>query len=790
MIHDGKLNIATAFGAKSKVWKNKAWKWSDFAAKLREGQKTNETYKEFISASKEEQSKIKDVGGYVGGYLRGGKRSPSTVVSRQLATLDIDFAHLEFWEDFTMLFNCAAIIHGTHKHSDLTPRYRLLIPLSREATPDEYVAVSRKIAGVLGIELFDNTTFETNRLMFWASSPKDVDYYFEEQDGPWLDVDETLASYIDWKDTSLWPTADRKIRELGEASNKQEDPTEKKGIIGAFCRTYTISQAIEAFLTEEYIATADDKRYTYTKGSTAAGLMVYEDMFAYSHHGTDPCGGKLSNSFDLVRLHKFGHLDNEANTSARPKSFVAMEDFSREDAGVKATLIAEMFETSDYDYADDVPNVEGDQEDTTWAEALEVDGKGKPLSSARNITVIFANDPRLKDTFKRNQFDTKRYVFRTLPWRKISTPEPIKDVDYSGVRNYIETIYGISGSLKIDDSLAIEFEKQSFHPIKDYLNSLEWDGTKRIDNLLTDYFGALESLYTQEVVRKFMVASVKRVFVPGCKYDNVLTLVGAEGTKKSSFFKILGKVWFSDTFMTVQGKEALEQIQGAWIIEMAELAGLRKAEVEAVKHFITKQEDSFRPAYARTSETYKRQCVFVGSTNERNFLTGANGNRRFLPIEVIPERVKKDVWTDLVGEVDQLWAEAVQLFKAGETLFLSSAAEALAKRKQIEHSESDERKGLLELYLETRLPLQWLEMDIYQRRMHLEGSPNKGNLRQVVCIAEIWAECFGKNIEDMDRYKTRDINELMKSVEGWTYKATTKNFGTYGKQKYYSREEL
>jgi putative DNA primase/helicase len=788
-----KINIATGMSAKSKVWKNTTIEYADFVSKIKEAHHTNETYKEFMQANKEEQSKIKDVGGYVGGYLRAGKRSPENVVHRQIMTLDIDFAHLDFWDDFTMQFDNAAMIHGTHKHSDLTPRYRLILPLDREATPDEYVAVSRKIAGELGIDLFDNTTFETNRLMFWPSSPKDVDYYFEQQEGPWLNVDTILASYIDWKDTSLWPTADKKIRELGEAANKQQDPELKKGIVGAFCRTHTITEALEKFLTEQYIPTADDKRYTYTKGSTAAGLMIYDDKFAYSHHGTDPCSGKLSNVFDLVRLHLFGHLDGDTYASQKPKSFAAMEDFARADESVKRTIAAENVANSKYDFAEDLEeleNVEGDQEDIDWMVGLEADSKGKYLSSASNINTILGHDARLKEAFKQNDFDRKRYVFKSLPWRKVATPEPIKDVDASGIRNYIESIYGITGALKIDDSIALEFEKQSFHPIKDYLRSLKWDGVKRIDNLLIDYFGADDNLYTREAIRKTLTAAVARVFNPGCKFDMVLVLVGPQGTMKSTFIKMLGKEWYSDSFMTVHGTQAFEQIQGVWVMEMAELAGLRKADIEAVKHFLTKQEDSFRPAYGRVTQLNKRQCVFFATTNKKDFLNDSSGNRRFNPVDAVPERVTKHVVKDLPAEVDQIWAEAMQLYKKNETLYLSPDAEQLAKKEQLKHSETDERTGMIEYYLESKLPEKWIDLDIFERRIVLDSNPEEGEAREIVCMAEIWCECLGKAKEDMTRYNTREINDILKSLDDWEYHATTKNFKLYGKQKYYSRKKV
>mgnify|MGYP003683936673 FL=1 len=538
MKYDGKIDIAVGMSARSKVWKNRKMLFSEFAQRISEENKTNETYKEYISANKAEQLKIKDVGGYVGGYLRNGKRNPKNVVHRQILTLDIDFAHLDFWDDFKLQFNNAAIIHSTHKHHDTNPRYRLIIPVSRELTPDEYVAVARKISGTMGIELFDNTTFETNRLMFWQSNSRDVDYYFEIQDGPWVDADEILDSYVDWKDTSAWPTANRKMEELGRASKKQEDPELKKGIVGAYCRTYGIIESIEMFLKEEYIPTDKENRYTYTKGSTAGGLMIYDDKFAYSHHGTDPCSGKLSNSFDLVRLHKFGHLDLESNTTGRPPSFKAMEDFIRKDKKVKSTIASENLANAKYDFAEDyeeLDNLEGDQENIDWMEELEVNSKGDYLSSAPNINLILANDLRLKNTFKRNLFDNKRYVFKSLPWRKITSAEPIQNVDYSGVRNYIESIYGITGNLKIDDSLALEFQKSSFHPVKEYFSSLKWDSVPRIDTLLIDYFGAVDNVYTREAIRKFAVGAVSRILKPGCKFDLTLTLVGPQGCNTVSY---------------------------------------------------------------------------------------------------------------------------------------------------------------------------------------------------------------------------------------------------------------
>jgi len=429
------------------------------------------------------------------------------------------------------------------------------------------------------------------------------------------------------------------------------------------------------------------------------------------------------------------------------------------------------------------------EENLEWMTELESDAKGNYLSSATNINLIFQNDTRLKGVFKQNNFDNKRYIFQSLPWRRIDKCEPIKNVDYSGIRNYIESIYGIASSLKIDDSLALEFERNSYHPIKDYLRNLRWDRTERLDYLLLDYFGAEDNLYHREAIRKMLVAAVARIMNPGCKFDLVLTLVGEQGTKKSTFIKKLGKEWYSDTFMTVQGKEALEQIQGAWLIEMAELSGLRKAEVESVKHFISKQEDMFRPAYARAAETFPRQCVFFGTTNKKDFLTDPSGNRRFMPVDVIKSNIKKDVFSDLDSEVDQIWAEAYYLFQKKESLFLSKEAETIARNEQINHSEMDERKGIIEQYLDRKLPNDWDLKDIFERKEFLMDPLSGGDhTKDAVCMAEIWCECLGKDKDSMNRYNTREINDIMKSMEGWEYVNSTRNFKIYGKQKYYIRK--
>lgn len=797
MTYDGIMDIAIGLTAKSKKWKNEQMSWSALVARLQETKRTGETLREFLTASKEEQSKIKDVGGYVGGYLRGGRRKSDSVVHRQLLTLDIDFGNMDIWDSLTMLYGNAAVMHATHKHSEANPRFRLIMPLQREVTPDEYVALGRRIAGDIGIELFDNSTFEPHRLMFWPSTPKDGDYYYRMQDGPWIDPDEVLARYADWHDTSLWPTSDAQIAQVRDAAAKQEDPTEKKGIVGAFCRAYDIRSAIRTFLPDIYTGTSDPSRYTYAKGSTACGLIVYDDRFAYSHHGTDPCGGKLCNAFDLVRIHKFGYLDDDqaSGYGVNSKSYKAMEDFARQDRQVLGIIAEERMESARQAFA--TAPLQGDQttqevteDDLEWMKDLETDRSGKYVSSARNLNTIFVHDRKLAGAFGHNDFDNRDYLFRSVPWRSIDAPEPVRNVDYAGIHNYIEVVYGITGVQKIDDALALSLERNHYHPVRNYLDSLVWDGRQRINDLLADFFGAPRNEYSSAAMRKMLAAAVARIYEPGTKFDLVLTLVGPQGTGKSTFIKRLGREWFSDTFLTVQGKEALEQIQGAWLIEIAELSGFRKAEVESVKHFISKQVDTFRAAYARTAETYPRQCVFFGTTNNKDFLRDPSGNRRFMPIDIHPDMVTRDVFDELTpSEVDQIWAEAVILYRAGEQLYLNGEAQVMAAQQQTDHIELDERQGLIEEFLARPITEWWDTMDIPQRRAwyYDDDLPGKGIRRETVCVAELWCECFGREKTDMDKYKTRELNDIMRGLKGWRAATGTKNFPNYGKQRYYIR---
>jgi putative DNA primase/helicase len=792
--HDGTIEIATGRSRRETSWKNKELQWSDLITKLSTTHRTAETHAEYLSSKKVRQDEIKDIGGFVGGYLTGGRRKAGSVLHRQLITLDIDFSPVGIWDDFTLLYGNAAVLYSTHKHASDSPRLRLILPLDRQVMPDEYVAIARRIAGNLGIEYFDHTTFQPERLMYWPSTSKDGVYAFEHQDGPWLCADEVLTTYTDWRDSSEWPVSERSYNLVQRAIKKQGDPLEKPGIVGAFCRTYDIHEAIETYLADVYESCDTEKRYTYKEGSTAAGLITYDDKFAYSHHGTDPVSGKLCNAFDLVRLHLFGLKDEDARDDTpinKMPSYLAMAEHATKDAKVRKNVISERMEDAKADFE----NIEDPQEEESddWQAELDVDKKGKCYSTVNNVIIILTKDPSIKGRIAFNSFEHREIALKNLPWRKI-TPETkyLTDKDDAGIRHYVESIYGITGVQKIKDAIDIVLLKNSFHPVRDYLTSLKWDGEERVDSLLIDYLGAEDSEYVRAVTRKALSAAVARIFEPGAKFDYVLTMVGKEGKGKSTLFDKLGKSWFSDSFIGVQGKEAFEQLQGTWIVEMAELSAIKKAEIEAVKHFISKREDRYRVAFGRRVENFPRQCIFIGTTNNQDFLRGATGNRRFWPVAISEQAPTKDVFKDLTDyEINQVWAEAIHYYRQGEELYLSKELEEIAFEKQENHTEQDERAGMILKYLDTLLPTNWDNMGPYERRTYLytedDIQPAGTVKRDRVCAAEIWVEVFGGKQAEMTSHNTRFIHEAMRKAGGWIEYKTRTSFKLYGNQKAYLR---
>ncbi len=768
--------------------------WSELCEKLRTPYRSTETLAEYMTFPKSKQDDLKDVGGFVGGTLNGSRRTANAVSGRDLVTLDLDNIGAGMTDSVLRIIDglgCGYCVYSTRKHCEATPRLRVLIPLNRTCTNDEYEPLARKLAEFIGMEMCDPSTFEASRLMYFPSCSADSVYVFTYGDKPFIDVDGVLGLYSDWRNVAEWKGVSAPKIPRGA---KQADPTSKNGIVGAFCKTYDVYRVIYEIIPDVYIPCGDD-RFTYSGGSTTGGAVVYGDgQFLYSHHATDPAGGKLCNAFDLARLHLFGSRDDDAKpetpTNKLP-SYVEMCRFASSDKTVSALLNTERYKNAVEAFGAEVP---GDIEN--WAALLDVNSNGINKKTVDNILIILENDPLLKNKIVYEEFSNRVYAVGALLWESDPKQRVWTDNDDAGLRHYLEKVYGITGEKKIFDACSLSCHKHSFNAVKNYLEALPaWDGVPRLDTLFCDYLGAEDNGYVRAAARKSLTAAVARVMLPGVKYDTMPILAGRQGLGKSTLLRLLGGQWFSDSLAVFEGKEACEMIQGVWINEVGELNGLNRAETNAVKQFLSKVEDIFREPYGRRTGAYPRRCVFFGTTNEEEFLRDKTGNRRFWPIDCGVKPASKSVFNDLPGEVSQIWAEALVAWQLGEPLYLEGEALKISEKAQEEHSEQSAKEGIIREFISREVLPDWDKRTIRQRQVYWLTDFEKEGIdrvpREKICAAEVWCECFGSNINLMRKSDSAEINAILGRIEGWEKSKNGIRFNSeYGYQRGFIRKNL
>jgi predicted P-loop ATPase len=426
-----------------------------------------------------------------------------------------------------------------------------------------------------------------------------------------------------------------------------------------------------------------------------------------------------------------------------------------------------------------------------WMKKLHRDEKtGNICDTLANIIMILQHDVNLQ-VIAYNELQRYISIKSDLPWRSLFEGEWWRDEDDSQLIAYMDERYRYFTRAKYLDAIKKVADDRKYHPIRDYLNNLSWDNVERLDTLLITYFGVDDSAYVKAVTRKTLCAAVARIFNPGCKFDYILILNGKQGTWKSTFLRKLGKAWFNDSLMLqdTKDKTAAEKLQGYWILEISEMSGLKKTDVETLKAFISRQDDAYRASYGRHVTPHPRQCIFIGTTNaETGFLRDTTGNRRFWPVQCETGKDPRDISDD---EVNQIWAEALTRYKQGEKLYLTKEIEAVAEEQQETFLEQDDRISMIEVYLEKLLPEDWDSYDTYKRRCYIQGDDilsAAGKVkRQTVCVAEIWCECFNKEWSTIKKIDSYEINGLLKSVKGWFNLKTLKYCGPYGKQRIFER---
>lgn len=815
MIHDRAITISTAGSSKSLSWLPERTTWAAFTGRLRTPVRGIETYEGYLRLTKPEQDKRKDIGGFVGGTFKGERRKKADVTGRDLITLDLDALPSDGVQQVTDKLDalgCAWALYSTRKHKPEKPRIRVIIPLQATITGEEYEPVARRLAEHIGLIWHDPTTFQAERMMYWPSACLDAEYLFDTRDRPLLDGKKILSTYTDWRDVRSWPAVPGTTDTPRVSGVKKPDPTEKPGVIGAFNKEYTITDAMDTFLPGVYQPVeGDPHRFTYTGGSTTGGAIVYDDnRYLCSHHATDPVGDRGVSAFDMVRIHLYGQDDDSAAVGTpvnRLPSYGKMMDFAMAQPAVQSVVWRQQDEQTRLDFQLPETSTEGDPE---WAGRLERDPQNRICNSGYNAMVVLEYDPLLAGRIYKDEFSGAIWGKPPLPWehrQKEGDDFLWSEDDRSCLQIHIarRTKNGVIGEKHMDNALRAHTAKHAVNPVRDYLMKEPWDGVKRLDTLLIDYLGAPDAEYTggvpyaRKVSRLMFTAAVARAMSDkAVKFDTMCVLTGNQGLGKSTFIRKMAILdLFTDGVTDFDGKNAAEVIQGKLFVEIPELHAMYKTDINRVKSFLSQEADDYRAAYGRVVEHRPRRCVFWGTSNDYEYLSDPTGNRRFLPIDTLIQEPTKSIWTDLDNEKQQIWAEAYARWQLGEPLFLSGDVAVEATRQQELHNTPNTRDGVIRAYLEKLVPEGWNEMDASARSIWLgngkadimpDGSPETLVPRDRICAQEVFIECLKGDLKNMKNSDARDINRVIRSTGEWREAPPSSNFGIYGRGRGFVRK--
>ena len=402
--------------------------------------------------------------------------------------------------------------------------------------------------------------------------------------------------------------------------------------------------------------------------------------------------------------------------------------------------------------------------------SLDSTDNGAVKNSIRKCLTVFQNDPKLEGAIRYNILTERIDIVKPLWWSKPTTT--LNDTDFNYLMLYLEDQYGLTNEKKIQKAISIVADCNKYHPIRDYLNGLEWDGTERIRCALPHFLGAEESEFTYECLRLFMLGAISRVFKPGSKFETMLCLVGGQGAGKSTFFRLLAvrDEWFSDDLKRIDDDNVYRKMQGHWIIEMSEMIATANVKgIEDIKSFISRAKETYKVPYETHPADRLRQCVFGGTSNAMDFLPlDRSGNRRFLPVQVCPEQAEVHILEDEAASrvyLQQVWAEAMSIYWAGGwKLTFSPEMVRYLKEHQKDFMPEDTKAGMIQAFL-----------DSYTG--------------DTVCSKQLYKEALNHAFDEPKQWEIREINEIMNQcVTGWTYFSNPRSFAGYGRQKGWERE--
>jgi putative DNA primase/helicase len=809
---------------------NKTLEWGKFRKLFEKPTRTKESFKTYVAMSHEEQVKLKSIDGWIyRTHVVGASRNANSGKPTVLWSLDYDYATPELVDRIKMglvAYGYEYLVHSSRRHTDEKPRIRFWGLFSRPVTNDEYGPLARIIARSIDPEMkqVDKVSFRPAQMMFKPTASEDGDWFYYHNAGAPADPDVIFADFEvtdgDWRDLSNLPRCEGE--ELREHASKAENPTTKKGPVGDFCRAYDVIEAIEKF-DLPYEATDDNSekpRFTYTGGTTTNGAVVEDGgLFLYSFHASDPCADRLVNAFDLVRIHKFGHLDDDQSKDTPPTglpSWKAMIDFIADDPEFRRQQAESRYdqqamfddlmddEPGDDDLQADLDELVGDPKAkrTDWQLGLECARDGSVTNTVANLALIIANDARISPCVEFNAFreqvvtrkplKTRLAVVARISIRDRANGDVWQDQHTDALRILLEAPNGpkLPGwGLKPSDrdlqaAIGNAARLAPFHPVRERLEAVPWDKVPRVEMLFIDFLGAEDNAYHREAARKFMVAAVARAFEPGHKFDFVPIFEGMQGKRKSTFIRVLALDWFEE----LKGdfgdeKRLVEQMMGAWILELPELSVLRRSDIEEVKAFVSASHSTVRLSYGRLPRVFLRQCVFMGTTNQDSYLVDDTGNRRWWPVRCEVEEIDTDRLKEVVH---QLWAEALHIYRQMRqdqpegtlSLYLTDpearriAGEVQESRRTI--NDTDATAGMIQEWLDTPE-----DSEVFQI---VAGEPK---FRMATCVAQIWKEALGGNRVPTTT-ESRMIGKSLRKI-GWETSRKAERFPGYGSTKVFKR---
>jgi len=805
--------------------------------------RTNETVLEYQQGDKDFKLKCKDKGGFIAGKSQNNKRDSLSIQSRNMITLDMDYCPpnilniLKEKQDVKKELNFQFFVYSTHSHTPDKPRLRLIIPLKNEITIEKYEPIGRAVANIIGLEYFDATTFQINRIMYFPSVSVDGEYLCEVyglEDWNPLDPDEMLDKYMDYLNIAEFQkphfisglNVDR-IKKGQISSSKKT----KYRIVNAFNTEYTIIEAIDKFLQDEYVKGKHQDRYTYTDGESKDGLVILNDEYAYSHHATDPSQGRLLNAFDIVRIHKFGKQDTDSTEQQQYEkydkmtSFEAMVEFIRENAPSVLKHMPEIqkLTKNEKEFVTGEVDVEKNSvEEDDWRLTLDFIGTKNdrhPKSNARNINLILENDDKFKELFYYDSLKDSICFYRTPDWNtEKKKGDLVNDEDDSEIRVYLNTVYQINSKDVVYDCVVHQSSKKRIHPIRTFFSKLpEWDGVPRIEDIVCDLYDIKPNAFYREASKAWWVGIVQRVMRPGSKFDMMIVISGNQGIGKSQFGKSIATLewkggmetidsqpnFFGDDELPFDKKDAYEQLGGIMIYELPEFEKYyKKSDASTIKSFVSKTSDKFRKSYGRRVSEYRRQCVFIATTNDNKPLRDRTGNRRFLPFySTLPQNTTRlynsHYWNENIR--NQCFAEALQYYEEGFNPMSAFSEEAKRIWDELNEKATIENDSLpiVEMYLNNEFPINFYNFSFEDMKRYWHERVKKDfngvsitrAKKKEFSIKEIYTVGFDRAFQNTPDFLIREQIQAALEQLGYTKATGRVRQGIFGQQQVYVKME-